>query len=60
MPDAVEVELFQHVVWLCENGYPATWDSIKSLALQLGKIAGMHGKRRLHRGMALFSLLVAV
>lgn len=44
MPDNVEVELYHHVVWLCENGYPANWDSIKALAWQLGKIAGMRGK----------------
>eukprot|EP00752_Nemacystus_decipiens_P009180 g8201.t1 len=42
MPDAVEIELYQHVVWLCERRHPATWDSIKSLALQLGKITGMN------------------
>ncbi|CAM9862192.1 unnamed protein product [Pylaiella littoralis] len=41
LPDTVEAELYQHVVWLCENGYPATWDSIKAVAWQLGKIAGM-------------------
>lgn len=44
MPDAVELELYQHVVWLCENRCPATWDSIKALASQLGRIAGMSGK----------------
>lgn len=45
MPDNVEAELYQHVVWLCENGHPTSWDSIKAIAWQLGKIAGMQGEK---------------
>lgn len=44
MPDDVEAELYQHVVWMCENGYPASWDSIKAVAWQLGKICRMQGE----------------
>lgn len=51
MPDAAEIELYQHVVWLCENSYPATWDSIKALAWQLGKSTGLHGEGKGGDGM---------
>lgn len=46
MPDNIEAELYQHVVWLCENRYPASWDSVKAIAWQLGKIAGMQGEEK--------------
>lgn len=45
MPDDVETELYQHCVWLCENGYPVSWENIKGVAWQLGKICGMQGER---------------
>lgn len=45
MPDDVEAELYQHVVWMCENGYPVSWDSIKAVAWQLGKICRMQGEK---------------
>ncbi|CAN0390498.1 unnamed protein product, partial [Ectocarpus fasciculatus] len=41
LPDEVESELFQHVVWLCENGHPMNWDNIKAIAWKLGKMAGI-------------------
>lgn len=44
MPDDVETELYQHVVWMCENGYPVSWENIKAVAWQLGKICHMQGK----------------
>lgn len=47
MPDDVETELYQHVVWMCENGYPVSWDSIKAVAWQLGKICRMQGEQRM-------------
>lgn len=46
MPDDVETELYQHVVWMCENGYPVSWDSIKAVAWQLGKICRMQGEHK--------------
>ncbi|CAM9909723.1 unnamed protein product, partial [Ectocarpus sp. 12 AP-2014] len=41
LPDEVETELFQHVLWLCENGHPTNWDNIKAIAWKLGKMAGI-------------------
>lgn len=47
MPDDVEGELYQHIVWMCENRYPINWDSIKAMAWHLGKICRMQGERRI-------------
>ncbi|CAM9415232.1 unnamed protein product, partial [Ectocarpus sp. 8 AP-2014] len=41
LPDEVETELFQHVLWLCENGHSTNWDNIKAIAWKLGKMAGI-------------------
>lgn len=46
MPDIIEEELYQHVVWLCENDHPASWDNIRAVAWQLGVVAGMRGEKR--------------
>lgn len=46
MPDDVEAELYQHVIWMCEHGYPVSWDSVKAVAWQLGKICRMQGGAR--------------
>jgi len=35
MPSDVESELYKHVVWLCENDHPTSWDSVKTLACRL-------------------------
>lgn len=41
--DSMEEELCEHVVWLCKNDHPTSWDGVKAVALQLGKIAGLRG-----------------
>ncbi len=46
MPDTIEEELYQHVVWLCENCHPASWDNIRAVASQLGIVAGIQGANR--------------
>ena len=44
MPDDVEVELYNHIVWMCDNGYPVSWDGIKEVAWQLGRICHLSGE----------------
>lgn len=44
MPDDVELELYNHIVWMCDHGYPVSWDGIKEVAWQLGRICHMPGK----------------
>lgn len=46
MPNSMEEELYHHVLWLCENNHPASWDKVRAVAWQLGKVAGMQGKER--------------
>ncbi len=43
--DSMEEELCRHVVWLCENGQPTSWEGIKAIAQQLGPIAGVRGAK---------------
>lgn len=46
VPDDVEAELYQHAMWLCENGHPVSWESIEAIGCRLGKIAGVQGEDR--------------
>jgi len=60
MPENVEEELYQHVVWLCENCHTASWDNIRAVAWQLGIVAGMQGEDRERRAFVLVEMPSAI